>query len=534
MKKWETTWVRQKNHPLCEGGQGRIYSVTKKNDIDSKLYILKEWKNEKRAKRFENEIDLIKKLPQHKNVISIIDFNYDQEHKCSYYVMDRADYNLEEYLNEKPISTYNILNIFLEILSGVQHIHKHNIIHRDIKPQNILMFGDVPMISDFGLSLFLLSDTRLTSTQEAIGPRYYMAPELEDGKYDANNRADIYSLGKLLYYMLSKGKIFSREKYWMPQYDLSIIYKDQRYKIFNGIFECSITALNKRYNTVDQMLQAMDAIIFSFNKHPLTLADKNLSLNIMLENPDSILDQEIDAEQAFELIRYINMNNAKVSTGLIKYLTELLVFSKYDYFTDLVDIIYNSATTFADQDKLEIIEILSKNDYVLHSIFSPRNIKGIHNLLFPVIDSLKIQTLDKIIGIISGRLSTDIEMIQRLIPYLDSLQSKTKALLILAFEDSNIDNKFTFYKDLLNAYNPKHDNEEGLYYEAILIGYLRYISIDEIETNFYSLVDSLDDNRRGCFLRALAQSYGDNKSLRISIDATKIKNSIINKAINMM
>jgi serine/threonine protein kinase len=77
------------------------------------------------------------------------------------------------------------------------------------------------VVGDFGICFLEGDGTRLTSTDRAVGPRLFIAPELEDGRDDEiSPKSDTYSLGKLLYWLLSGGKIFSREKHREPQWDL--------------------------------------------------------------------------------------------------------------------------------------------------------------------------------------------------------------------------------------------------------------------------------------------------------------------------
>lgn len=140
--------------------------------------------------------------------------------------MPRADCSLDMYLPEicKDINLSS--ETFKLICAGVEHLHKAGIVHRDLKPENILMFSGTPKISDFGICL-VANENRLTSTSEAVGPRFYMAPELEDGKnLDVSPSADVYSLGKILYFIFSKGKIFSREKYNQPKFNWVRLFCD--------------------------------------------------------------------------------------------------------------------------------------------------------------------------------------------------------------------------------------------------------------------------------------------------------------------
>ena len=77
------------------------------------------------------------------------------------------------------------------------------------------------MLGDFGLAFIEDQSPRITETDEVVGPRTFIAPELEDGRLeDVTSKCDIYSLGKLLYWLLSNGRVFSREKHRDEQWDL--------------------------------------------------------------------------------------------------------------------------------------------------------------------------------------------------------------------------------------------------------------------------------------------------------------------------
>src|SRR6185369_16869000 len=97
--------------------------------------------------------------------------------------------------NARPFwqdSAISALKVFQQICQGVSYAHSHGVIHRDLKPDNIfLRSSDGPaIVGDFGIC-YLEATTRLTSTDRAIGPRLFMAPELEDGRDDAiSNKAD--------------------------------------------------------------------------------------------------------------------------------------------------------------------------------------------------------------------------------------------------------------------------------------------------------------------------------------------------------
>jgi serine/threonine protein kinase len=108
------------------------------------------------------------------------------------------------------------LAILNPICSALSVAHKEGIIHRDIKPANILLRNDrTPVLADFGICYLDEGDKRVTMTDKAMGARDYTAPEMESGGRrrfgGPSDKTDVYSLGKVLYWMLSGGGMFSRE-----------------------------------------------------------------------------------------------------------------------------------------------------------------------------------------------------------------------------------------------------------------------------------------------------------------------------------
>lgn len=533
MKKWNNKWINT-GSIRDEGGQGRIYVVNRIGDKSKKDFVLKELKREKRSDRFKSEIKLINDLPLHKNVIKIIDYNFHPDEKAYYYVMEKADSNLEEFMIQMKFPLGIIREVFFGIIEGIKHIHKHKTIHRDLKPQNILMFNDTPVISDFGLSLSLLSDHRITNTSEAVGPRYYMAPELEDGKFDATTSADIYSLGKIFYYLLSQGNIFSREKYRLPKYDLIIKYNDNRYSTFNRIFSNSINKyFTSRYKNVELLAKDVNIAFSSFESHPLTVVDNKLSLKKIIEKPTILLQEKLDSKQVFELSIYLNKRGIIVPANVLVYFISII--DSNNGITDLAEIVKKSSVTFSSEEKIEILTKTANKENILREIFNPLyNENVISNLFYPIIEQLDLKTLDKIVKVISFRLSNNTDLIKKLIPYLPFLQVETKSLLLMEIEDSNIENNFSFYKNLFKNYNKEKDNEERYYFETILYGFLRFLPNDKIDEYIYPLISNLDDASKGCFARAIVKAAENNKILISSIDINKIEDGVLQKAIEIV
>ena len=135
----------------------------------------------------------------HSNIVSIHTVEPGDDEYVAYIVMEYVDGpSLRQLLTRKPPNSSLAMNIALDICRGLIAAHEQNIIHRDIKPQNILLTSDqIAKISDFGVARILEATTDYAGT--ITGTRRYMAPEQYEGSYDY--RADLYSTGLILYEM---------------------------------------------------------------------------------------------------------------------------------------------------------------------------------------------------------------------------------------------------------------------------------------------------------------------------------------------
>ena len=212
-------WIVQKS--LREGGQAHTFIVTDSRGSGEDQYVLKRLKNPKRVSRFKTEIEAIRNL-SHENILRLIDFDLetDKPYLVTEFCKGGSLAECSRFWQGSPVQA---LKLFQEICKGVAFAHAQGVIHRDIKPDNIFLreASGPPVVGDFGICLLEKTDERMTLTEEAVGPRLYMAPEVEDGRLDqVSPRVDCYSLGKLLYWLLSGGKMFSREKHRERVWDL--------------------------------------------------------------------------------------------------------------------------------------------------------------------------------------------------------------------------------------------------------------------------------------------------------------------------
>ena len=184
------------------GGMAVVYRATDVS-VNNQVYAIKMLKEEASCdevvvKRFKNECRA-ESLLKHKNIVAVYDVNVKGELK--YMVMEYVyGMTLKKYLvgNNGPLELDEILSYISQVLRALRVAHNEGIIHRDIKPQNIMVLGDGKIkVMDFGIAKLPNAET-VTVTDKAVGTVYYMSPEQASGK-PIDPRSDIYSLGAMLY-----------------------------------------------------------------------------------------------------------------------------------------------------------------------------------------------------------------------------------------------------------------------------------------------------------------------------------------------
>jgi len=189
---------------LGVGGMAIVYKATDKvtgNTVAVKILKDEFVSDEQFRRRFLNESRAISML-RHRNIVSVIDFEF--EGNIQYIVMEYIDgITLKDFMRSQKALPYTIASkITMQILSALQHAHERGIVHRDIKPQNIMLLSDGTIkVMDFGIARISKFET-VTMTDKAIGTVYYISPEQARGE-STDQRADIYSTGVLLYEMLT-------------------------------------------------------------------------------------------------------------------------------------------------------------------------------------------------------------------------------------------------------------------------------------------------------------------------------------------
>ncbi|HKV70748.1 MAG TPA: protein kinase [Gemmatimonadales bacterium] len=191
---------------LGAGGMATVYLARDvKHDRDVALKVLKpELAAVLGAERFVAEIKTTASL-QHPHILPL--FDSGTADGFLYYVMPYVEgETLRDKLNrETQLDITEAVRITTEVADALDYAHRHGVIHRDIKPENILLHDGRPMVADFGIALALSAAAggRMTETGLSLGTPHYMSPEQATAEKDLTNRSDIYSLGAVLYEMLT-------------------------------------------------------------------------------------------------------------------------------------------------------------------------------------------------------------------------------------------------------------------------------------------------------------------------------------------
>jgi len=252
---------------LGRGGMGVVYLVKDRNLGDRELalkmihpYLIA---NPEARKRFEDEVATCLDL-NHSSIIRVHHFESSPE--LHYFTMEYLNgKNLAQYLSDRegdisPFTLAELRAVLLPLLDALSYAHKHTI-HRDIKPENIMLLGEFPDVTikilDFGIAR-TMSTSRFTQTAQGLGTPYYMAPEQVKEAHGIDLRADLYSVGMVLYEMLTGEKAVG--VFEMPSELLSDVYQP-----FDNLVRTALAFKpDGRYQNADEMRKELSALGLSF------------------------------------------------------------------------------------------------------------------------------------------------------------------------------------------------------------------------------------------------------------------------------
>jgi eukaryotic-like serine/threonine-protein kinase len=194
------------------GGMANVYlahDMILDRDVAVKMLRLDFANDEEFIRRFRREAQSATSLA-HPNIVSIYDVG--EENDLYYIVMEYVDgQTLKQYIQQNsPLKVEDAIGIMRQLTSAISHAHQNHIIHRDIKPHNILIDHDGNVkVTDFGIAM-ALSATSITQTNSVLGSVHYLSPEQARGGM-ANRKSDVYSIGIVMFELLTGRLPFSGE-----------------------------------------------------------------------------------------------------------------------------------------------------------------------------------------------------------------------------------------------------------------------------------------------------------------------------------
>lgn len=295
------------------GGMADVYMAKDhklNRNVAVKVLKSKYVEDEKFLKKFETEAQAVARL-SHPNIVNIYDVG--MEDGINYIVMELAEgITLKEYIRKKGyLSPKETVEISTQIASAISHAHKNHIIHRDIKPQNILVSDTgIIKVTDFGIAKATSSNT-VTSTATAMGSVHYISPEQAKGRF-CDEKSDIYSLGITMYEMVTGHVPFDHENgvtialmhlqnEITPPSQIRDGIPDSLEKI---ILKCTMKKPEERYQTADDLIADLRlvfedtsggyvGVVPAIDDSPTIMIDQNeLTQRINTPKKDQKIQQE--------------------------------------------------------------------------------------------------------------------------------------------------------------------------------------------------------------------------------------------------
>ena len=328
------------------GGMAVVYKAF--DNIDHRIVAVKILKseylaNEEFKRRFRNESKAVSVL-SHPNIVRVYDVSFGDA--IQYIVMEYVEgITLKNYITQQGIvDPREALYFITQLLRALKHAHDKGIVHRDIKPQNILLVSDGTIkVTDFGIARISENATR-TMTDGAIGSVHYISPEQAKGSH-TDSRTDLYAAGVILYEMMTGKLPFQSDNAvsvaLMQLQNDPTSPREINANIAEGLEEIIIHAMQKnpaeRYQSANEMLADITAyknnpeIIFGYNSGKATPIETKENATIFVpeapvaKEPETI--DPVDDNDYYEEVELDDKNKKKTIAILSSVLAALVVFA---------------------------------------------------------------------------------------------------------------------------------------------------------------------------------------------------------------
>lgn len=289
------------------GGMADVYKAT--DILEDRVVAVKILKNEFAnnedfVRRFRNESKAIAVL-SHPNIVKIFDVGFTD--KIQFIVMEYIDgITLKEFMEQQGMLKWkDSIHFIIQILRALQHAHDRGIVHRDIKPQNIMLFPDGTIkVMDFGIARFAREEGK-TISDKAIGSVHYISPEQASGDI-TDEKSDIYSVGVMMYEMLTGVKPFDGDNPMsvalMHMQNEAKPLREVNDSVPEGLEEIVMRAMqkepSKRYQSASEMIKDIE----EFKKNPSIVFEyKYLSEKTQYFNAGAVSRAAAEAEYSRSL-----------------------------------------------------------------------------------------------------------------------------------------------------------------------------------------------------------------------------------------
>lgn len=254
---------------IGRGGQGVVYRARQKSlnrTVALKVIGLGQWSSTPHLKRFRHEAEAAASL-EHPQIVPIYEIG-ERDGSCYFSMKFVEGGQLDQIVRREPMSTRRAAELLVKIARTVQFAHERGILHRDIKPGNILLDQNgEPHLTDFGLARLIEQESTVTNSFDVLGTPSYMAPEQAAGRVkELTAAADVYALGAVFYQMLTGQPPFAggttyetirmvmeieprHPQLWNPKVDVDLA---------TICLKCLEKAPNKRYPSAEALAEDLE------------------------------------------------------------------------------------------------------------------------------------------------------------------------------------------------------------------------------------------------------------------------------------